>query len=83
MGVLYQIKWFMENKTKNMYITSDNSITMKGSGLVTINTHITIYGTETKLPINIVADFNKIPNHLHQMYFECLKQQYYNETYNK
>jgi len=73
----------MENKIKDIYLTSDNSITMKGSGLVTINTHINIYGTGTKLPINIVANFNEIPKHLHQIYFECLKKQYYNETYNK
>ena len=61
----------------SIYITPDNgSITMKGSGLVTINTSIKIYGTGTELPIKIVADFNNIPHHLHQTYFQALTHQY-------
>ena len=51
-------------------------LTMQGSGLVTINTSIKIYGTGTELPIKTVADFNNIPHHLHQMYFQALTHQY-------
>jgi hypothetical protein len=49
---------------------------MKGSGLVTINTSIKIYGTGTELPIKIVADFNNIPHHLHSSYWQSLIHQY-------
>lgn len=61
----------------SIYITPDNgSITMKGSGLVTINTSIKIYGTGTELPIKIVADFNNIPNNLHSLYYQSLISHY-------
>ena len=61
----------------NINITPDNGrLTMKGSGLVTINTSIKIYGTGTELPIKIVADFNNIPHNLHQMYLQSLMSQY-------
>jgi hypothetical protein len=58
-------------------ITPDNGrLTMKGSGLVTINTSIKIYGTGTELPIKIVADFNNIPHNLHSLYYQALTYQY-------
>ena len=61
----------------SIYITPDNgSITMKGSGLVTINTSIKIYGTGTELPIKIVADFNNIPHNLHSLYYQSLVSHY-------
>jgi hypothetical protein len=61
----------------SIYITPDNgSITMKGSGLVTINTSIKIYGTGTELPIKIVADFNNIPHSLHYLYYQSLISNY-------
>ena len=73
----------------NINITPDNGrLTMKGSGLVTINTSIKIYGTGTELPIKIVADFNNIPHNLHSLYFQSLTHQYntsvrvYNNTKN-
>ena len=61
----------------NINITPDNGrLTMKGSGLVTINTSIKMYGTGTELPIKIVADFNNIPHNLHSLYFQSLTHQY-------
>ena len=58
-------------------ITPDNGrLTMKGSGLVTINTSIKIYGTGTELPIKIVADFNSIPHNLHSLYYQSLISHY-------
>ena len=61
----------------SIYITPDNgSLTMEGSGLVTINTSIKIYGTGTELPIKIVADFNNIPHELHYLYYQSLVSQY-------
>jgi hypothetical protein len=49
---------------------------MKGSGLVKIKTRIKIYGTGTELPVEITADFNNIPHHLHQSYLQSLTYQY-------
>ena len=61
----------------NINITPDNGrLTMKGSGLVTINTSIKMYGTGTELPIKIVADFNNIPHNLNSLYFQSLTHQY-------
>ena len=58
-------------------ISNDSShLTMKGSGLVTINTSIKIYGTGTELPIKIVADFNSIPHNLHSLYYQSLISNY-------
>ncbi len=61
----------------NINITPDNGrLTMTGSGLVTINTSIKIYGTGTELPIKIVADFNNVPHNLHSLYYQSLTHQY-------
>ena len=61
----------------NFNLTPDNgSLTMKGSGKVQIKTSIQIYGTGTKMPVIIEADFTDIPHHLHQTYFQSLIGQY-------
>ena len=58
-------------------ITPDNgSLTMKGSGLVKIKTSIQIYGTGTKMPVTIEADFTNIPHHLHSLYYQSLISHY-------
>ncbi len=63
----------------NLSISPDNGrLTMKGSGLVKIKSAIKIYGTGTELPVEIVADFNKVPHHLHQTYLQSLMYQYNN-----
>lgn len=54
----------------------DGSLTMKGSGLVQINTKIEMVGTNTELPIKIVADFSKVPHNLHHLYYNSLIHQY-------
>jgi hypothetical protein len=60
-----------------MSITLDSGhLTMKGSGKVQIKTSIQIYGTGTKMPVTIEADFTGIPHHLHQIYFQSLTSQY-------
>ena len=61
----------------SIYITPDNGrLTMKGSGKVQIKTSIQIYGTGTKMPVTVEADFTDIPHHLHQIYFQSLTHQY-------
>ena len=58
-------------------ITPDNGrLTMKGNGKVQIKTSIQIYGTGTKMPVTVEADFTDIPHHLHQTYFQSLTSQY-------
>lgn len=59
-------------------ITTNGSgnLIMNGSGKVTIKTSITIMGTGTKLPIEIVGDFKDIPQHLHQIYIESMMSSY-------
>ena len=61
----------------NINITPDNGrLTMKGNGKVQIKTSIQIYGTGTKMPVTVEADFTDIPHHLHQTYFQSLISQY-------
>ena len=58
-------------------IMPDNGrLTMKGNGKVQIKTSIQIYGTGTKMPVIVEADFTDIPHHLHQTYFQSLISQY-------
>ena len=58
-------------------IMPDNGrLTMKGNGKVQIKTSIQIYGTGTKMPVTVEADFTDIPHHLHQTYFQSLISQY-------
>ena len=60
-----------------MNISLDSGhLTMKGSGKVQIKTSIQIYGTGTKMPVTIEADFTDIPHHLHQIYYQSLISQY-------
>jgi hypothetical protein len=60
-----------------MSITLDSGhLTMRGSGKVQIKTSIQIYGTGTKMPVTIEADFTNIPHHLHQIYYQSLISQY-------
>ncbi len=60
-----------------MSITLDSGhLTMKGTGKVQIKTSIQIYGTGTKMPVTVEADFTNIPHHLHQIYFQSLVSQY-------
>ena len=60
-----------------MSITLDSGhLTMKGTGKVQIKTSIQIYGTGTKMPVTIEADFTNIPHHLHSLYYQSLISQY-------
>jgi hypothetical protein len=51
-------------------------LTMKGTGLVQINSKIKMWGTGTELPVKIEADFSKVPHHLHSLYLNSLVAQY-------
>ena len=56
--------------------TDSRHLTMKGNGKVQIKTSIQIYGTGTKMPVTVEADFTNIPHHLHQIYYQSLISQY-------
>ena len=56
--------------------TDSRHLTMKGNGKVQIKTSIQIYGTGTKMPVTVEADFTDIPHHLHQIYYQSLISQY-------
>ena len=56
--------------------TDSRHLTMKGNGKIQIKTSIQIYGTGTKMPVTVEADFTNIPHHLHQIYYQSLISQY-------
>jgi hypothetical protein len=56
-----------------MNISFDSgNLTMEGSTKAQINASITIAGTGTELPIEIVGDFKDIPQNLHQAYMQSM-----------
>lgn len=59
---------------KREFIITDDS------SKLTINSSICIKGTDTELPIDIVADFSDIPHSLHQIYYDAIISKYYNST---
>ena len=58
-------------------VSNDSShLTMEGSTKVTIKSSISIVGTHTELPIEIVGEFKDIPHHLHQIYMQSMMSSY-------
>jgi hypothetical protein len=55
-------------------INGSENLIMKDSSKATIKSSITIMGTE--LPIEITADFENIPPHLHQLYIQSMISSY-------
>jgi hypothetical protein len=60
----------------NLTLDSNNSFTIQGSNEVAINNSIEILGTGTELPVKVVADFSKVPTHLHGIYLQSFQYQY-------
>jgi hypothetical protein len=63
----------------NLKINSHN-ITIESSKKVYIKRSIEISGTNTSLPIEIIADFSNIPEELHHIYLDSYKYTYNNDT---
>jgi hypothetical protein len=59
-------------------INGSENLIMKGSSKVTVKSSIKIFGTGTELPIEITADFENIPPHLHQLYIQSMIISYLN-----
>ena len=49
-------------------LNSPQNLTIQSKPIVKIQTNINIIGTNTKLPIEVTADFTNIPTDLHEMY---------------
>jgi hypothetical protein len=60
----------------NLTLDSNNTLTIKGSNEVTINNSIEILGTNTELPVKVIADFTNVPTHLHGIYLKSFQYQY-------
>ena len=60
----------------NLSLDTNNSLSMKGSADVVILNTIEIAGTDISLPVKVIADFSKIPQHLHGVYLQSLCYQY-------
>ncbi len=67
----------MEDYTLNI---GNGNLTINTKPIVNIKTSISILGTGTELPIDVVADFTDIPKHLHQLYLESLVSKYNSDT---
>lgn len=60
-------------------ISLDNGqLTMNSSSKAIIRASITMSGTNTTLPIEIVGDFKDIPANLHQFYMQAMLSSYGN-----
>lgn len=60
-----------------MSITIGGShLTMQGSTKATIKASITLAGTGTVLPIEVVGEFKDIPQHLHRIYMQSMLASY-------
>jgi len=60
----------------SLTLDSNNTFTIKGSNEVTINNSIEILGTNTELPVKVIADFSNVPTHLHDIYLKSFQYQY-------
>jgi len=60
----------------NLTLNTNNTFTIQGSCEVTINNSIEILGTNTELPVKVVADFSNVPTHLHGIYLQSFQYQY-------
>jgi hypothetical protein len=57
-------------------LDTTGNFTMQGNGKVIISSTIELIGTNTELPVEIVADFSKVPTSLHSEYYQTLAYQY-------
>jgi hypothetical protein len=63
---------------EQLIITNNNNcLSVKCSGKVIIRKSIYIAGTNTELNIDCIADFSKIPEQYHQIYYDAFVATYY------
>lgn len=61
---------------ENLIIGDSSNLIMNAKPVVTLKNSISIVGSDTELPIEIVADFTNIPQHLHGIYLSALDSKY-------
>jgi hypothetical protein len=65
----------------------NNKLSIKSTNNMVIKSSIILVGSNTILPVEIIADFSNIPNYLHFEYYQALIYQYnkdidiYNNVY--
>ena len=59
-------------------INRSENLNIKGGTKATIKTSISIVGTNTTLPIEIVGEFKDIPLNLHEIYIQSMLSSYGN-----
>jgi len=62
----------------------NNKLSIKSTNNMVIKSSIILVGSNTILPVEIIADFSNIPNYLHFEYYQALIHQYHKdiEVYN-
>lgn len=61
---------------ENLIIGDSSNLIMNVKPIVKLKNSISIVGSNTELPIEIVADFTNIPQHLHGTYLSALDSKY-------
>jgi hypothetical protein len=61
---------------ENLIIGDSSNLTMNVKPIVSIKNSISIVGSDTELPVEILADFTNIPQHLHGIYLSALDSKY-------
>lgn len=69
----------MKQKKNLISLDSSGNFTTKANSKVTIDTKLEIIGTNTELPVTIIADFSNMPQHLHSQYLQVLQYQYHKD----
>jgi hypothetical protein len=66
----------MDEDNNKLKLDNNNKLSIKSSNNVVIKSSIRIVGSNTTLPVEIIADFSNIPNYLHYEYYQALIYQY-------
>jgi hypothetical protein len=61
---------------ENLTLSTGNNLTIDVKPIVSIKNSISIACTDTELPVEIVADFTGVPQHLHGIYLSALDSKY-------
>jgi hypothetical protein len=69
----------MGKDNNELKLDNNNKLSIKSSTNVIIESSITIVGTNTRVPVKIIADFSNIPNYLHYEYYQALIYQYHKD----
>jgi hypothetical protein len=66
----------MGEDNNELKLDNNNKLSIESNTNVILESSITIVGSNTTLPVEIIADFSNIPNYLHYEYYQALIYQY-------